>query len=80
MITEGKDNIEKFFYDFLVSKDTRYIEEKNLQIHMKEIERFMKKDDYEHEERMEAGKAREESALIFKGSKILKEHSYHLFY
>ncbi len=26
----GKDNIEKFFYDFLVSKDTRYIEEKKV--------------------------------------------------
>lgn len=26
----GKDNIEKFFYDFLVSKDTRYIEEKRV--------------------------------------------------
>lgn len=26
----GKDNVEKFFYDFLVSKDTRYIEEKKV--------------------------------------------------
>lgn len=26
----GKENIEKFFYDFLVSKDTRYIEEKKV--------------------------------------------------
>ncbi len=69
----GKNNIEKFFYDFLVMKDTRYIEEKKVYDNFKLYYRDLNNQEHVFEEIIRYGEYYK--LIVCNDSKIFSEKS-----